>query len=659
MIDGALRRPLEPPAPVSAACVASFAIALVFIFVRAPHPWGWDGFDHYHELALELARGRRFPTMEVPWGYAYFLAAFYRLFGDHPWIPLVVQAALNAAVPALVYRFACTWLDRRTAVMAAVLTGLFSFNTVYASTQSSDAVCTCLFMAAILAFAAARRRESARCFAIAGILSGVVPQFRPNLILIPPLLAGIAVWERRSRRRAAHAALLLACAATALLPWVVRNYRLTGLVLPTSVHGGVQLWYGTLQIGPYLHSRAYSPRSVFEAPAFEYTSLENVPIVVEAQVNCTEEALTGVALAYRSDDGSKEVRLAPARVDDRHYTFEIPPPRREAVLHYYFVTTWSGAAGPVVRTTPRAGARAPFIYFVTRDHLADADVHGELLDVFDVVRLIRSAAWNDSVPFADRLKAIGARDAPAAIALLMRRFVAGDGDRIATALSHDDTQARVTLWDGSTIAVPRQWSGRITDLTVSEGAASSLMTSRLSLRALEAAPPGRPTGAEICTQVGEVAVNQVFYRREPHMMRRYWALALDNIRRDPFGFVRASAYRAVRLFVIEGSSDRFTAQQFSQSRTAYAAGTAASIVFLGLFAAGVVVAWRRRYRAGLPLLLIAYVPATLAPVLTNMRYTITVQPLMFMFMAVAISALTNAMRRRSGSASGIKHSSAG
>src|SRR5882724_6953738 len=118
-------RPFNSELVVYSACAASLGIGLFFIFVWSPQPWGWAGFDHYHEIALEVARGRPFPTMEVPWGYAYFLAAFYRTFGDHPWIPLVVQAALNAAMPALVYRFASTWLDRSTAVVAAVLTGLF------------------------------------------------------------------------------------------------------------------------------------------------------------------------------------------------------------------------------------------------------------------------------------------------------------------------------------------------------------------------------------------------------------------------------------------------------------------------------------------------------------------------------------------------------
>src|SRR5262249_25128837 len=160
---------------------------LTFVFIRAPHPWGWQGFDHYHELALDLARGRGFPTMEVPWGYAYFLAAFYRIAGDRPWIPLVVQVVLNATLPLLVFLFARTWLDKPTAVLAALLTGVFSFNTVYASTQSSDAMCTWLFISATVAVASGRSRDDTRWFGLAGFLTGIAAQFRPNLILVPVL----------------------------------------------------------------------------------------------------------------------------------------------------------------------------------------------------------------------------------------------------------------------------------------------------------------------------------------------------------------------------------------------------------------------------------------------------------------------------------------
>src|SRR5712692_3199572 len=137
-----LDRILDSQSTVYAACGFTLALGLFFIFVWAPHPWGWDGFDHYDQLAWALAQGEPFPTLEVPWGYAYFVAVFYRAFGHHPWIPLVAQAALNACLPQVVFLFASTWLDRSTSILAAVLAGLFSFNTVYASTLSSDAVCT-------------------------------------------------------------------------------------------------------------------------------------------------------------------------------------------------------------------------------------------------------------------------------------------------------------------------------------------------------------------------------------------------------------------------------------------------------------------------------------------------------------------------------------
>jgi hypothetical protein len=630
-----LERALDGVGILYAACTISFGLGLFFIFVWAPHPWGWEGFDHYHDIAIELAQGRPFPTMEVPWGYAYFLAAFYRTFGARPWIPLVVQVALNAAVPLLTFALGRHWCDRRIAALAALLTGLLSFNTIYASTESSDAVCTVLFLMAIVAFTRGDRGRGLGWFALAGLLSGIAMQFRPNLILVPPLLAAYALWVTPTRRAVTQVLLLLGCAGAVVAPWIVRNYRLTGMLLPTSVHGGVQLWYGTLQVGPALHSRASNPRSVFEAPAFDYTSLRHVPIMVEGQLNCTDEVLDEARLAYWSDADRTERRLAPVQANARHFVFEVPAQERAAVLYYYFVTQWSGSSTPIVRTTPIAGADAPFVYFVSDDHLGDLDVHGDLLDIFDVVRLMRQSAWKEPVTDASRLGAVGVTDPRTAVLALWPPT--GDGSAAASSLAFDAASVRMTFADGSSIVVPREWHRRITDLTVTEGLASILMTARRSLSAIAAAAP-RPSSIEACTQFTDVAVNQVFYRREPHMMQRYTALAFDNIQRNPAAFALAAAYRAGRLFVIQGTSDRSTAQQFSGSRRVYFAATAVSIAYLTLFGAGAILGWRRGDRVGLPLLLIAYIPATLAPVLTNMRYTITVQPFMFVFMAIAITA---------------------
>src|SRR4029077_18629102 len=147
-----------------------------------------------------------------------------------------------------------------------------------------------------------------------------------------------------------------------------------------------------------------------------------------------------------------------------------------------------------------------------------------------------------------------------------------------------------------------------------------------------------------CAIVGEVTINDVFYRVQPQAMRRYSALALDNIRREPLAFLKASLYRVYRVFVVVGSTDKWTNPQFSGAAAVYAAASAASVKFLGLFIVGVRMLGRRGAAILVPLALILYVPATIAPLLTNMRYSVTVQPLIFVFAAAALTALLRRVR---------------
>jgi len=636
---------------VRAACLLSLLIGLLFLFVRAPHPWGWNGFDHYHELALALASGRPFPTMEVPWGYAYFLSAFYRLFGDRPWIPLLVQVALNAITPMLLFAAARRWTDETTAALAALLLGAFSFNTVYASTQSSDAICTVLFLTAILVFMRAVEQDRRAWFVLTGLVAGVMSQFRPNLILIPGVLAAYAVWTRPVRRYVLHAVVLLLCAGATLTPWIVRNYRLTKTLVPTSVHGGAQLWYGSLQVGQYLDSRGYNPRSVFESPAFEYTSLDGVPILVSGGVRtCAIDERHGtLSLFYWTDFDPVKHRLSPTSLDPvtGRFTFELPPPEGDtAVYYYYFEAAWANEGGATVVDTPAPGPGAPAVYFVSQDHLGDMDRYHDLLDIFDVIRLARHDAWGEPLPAAESLTRAGAGNVQHAAARLLQIAFEGHDPPPAVHFDHDDQAARITLGAGSTITIPREWHERLTDVSVSGPNAEALMYAHASLAALSHPAPEVSKEDATCAIVGEVKINDVFYREQPQAMRRYSALAIDNIRREPLAFLKASLYRVYRVFVVIGSKDKWTNQQFSGASAVYAAATAASLAFLGLFLAGVIIIlWRRRSAILLPLLLILYVPATIAPMLTNMRYSVTVQPLMFVF---AAAALMSAIRYRAG-----------
>ena len=630
MLRWVLRR-LESTVTVYVACALTLALGLVFVFVWAPHPWGWQGIDQYHELARALARGEPFGTTDVPWGYAYYVAAIYTLFGEQPWIPVTVQAVINAALPWLLYLLVRPLAGQRTAVLAALLTGLLSFNTVYASTQSTDSICTVLFIAALVALAKAVRTERAIWFALTGALLGIVPQFRPNLILFPALAAALyAVWPQRTVRKLAHACLLLAAVVLALTPWIVRNYSLTGLILPTSTHGAMQLWYGTLQVGPYLENRAANPAAAFETGSFPYTSIADQPLLVRARgASCGSWGDADVQLVVRSDSETAEHRLQPLRREGNVFDFEIPPQPSPSTLRYYMQAQWPDSSR--VFTTPLRGADDPWVLFVSDAHLDDLDTAGAFLDVFDLVRMMRTAAWGESSGDARADMDADGRVTEADINLALAKLPPSP----AATLEVNDQQASLRLSDGSTFAVPRAWNGKVTDVTASGGYAWALVHARQTWPTVLHGSP-RPPFGEGCHLFEDVRVNDVFYRAEVHAMRRYTALALDNIQRDPVGFLAASGYRMVRLFVVRGSEDPTAVQQFESSRWVYTAATVMSAAYLVLFLAGVWVAWRQRQPLLVLLVPILYVPLTICFVLTNMRYTITMQPLVFAFIATGL-----------------------
>jgi hypothetical protein len=279
------------------------------------------------------------------------------------------------------------------------------------------------------------------------------------------------------------------------------------------------------------------------------------------------------------------------------------------------------------------------VAFVSDDHLGDLDRHDDVLDVFDLVRMLRHIAWQEPVRAADKVDLTGdGRINAADVDRLVAAAIPHLTSRLTAPYSRVDVSAdaaTVHMADGSWIAVPRVFGGRQTDLQLSLHGemAPAVMAGPKTFTSLKSRrrEPGE------CLPASEIEFNGPFYLGEPHGMQRYMALAQDNISRDPASFIAASLYRAVRLFVVRGSDDLSTTQQFRWSSLVFAAGTVLSLAYLAVFASGVVMAYRRRPGLLVLLIPIVYVPLTICFVLTNMRYTVTVQPLMFAFVAVAIA----------------------
>src|SRR5207253_1316131 len=115
----------------------------------------------------------------------------------------------------------------------------------------------------------------------------------------------------------------------------IDTYRLTGEILPTSTHGGVQLWYGTLQTGPYLKSRAYNPRSVFEHGPFPYTSLDRVPVIVTGRIADCATAPPSVDVVYWTDRDPARRHMAARWSGSREFRADLPASRAPTVYYFY------------------------------------------------------------------------------------------------------------------------------------------------------------------------------------------------------------------------------------------------------------------------------------------------------------------------------------
>ena len=309
---------------------------------------------------------------------------------------------------------------------------------------------------------------------------------------------------------------------------------------------------------------------------------------------------------------------------------------------------------------------APYVYFISTDHLGDPDRHGDLLDVFDVARLVRRALWADPVPFAGQLDVDGdgrvtEQDLRAAVkALLWSESERWSGvwvpppDDVIRGIVLRGTVGVIQLRDGSELQVPRGFT-KLTDLSITPASGNTLPASASLARTLffrtRPLPSLRdaiaPAPVAQCPAVSRVSFNAVFYRREVHDMQRFSALAIDNIKREPLAFAIASLYRALRVFIVVGSPDGMTARQFHGSSLIYVGGFVTSVTVFLLYAGGVVIC-RVRRRMPWPLLLpTIYVPLTIAPLFANMRYSITVQPFQFAFVALALLVMSDALVGRS------------
>lgn len=183
-------------------------------------------------------------VLEMP-GLALVDAAVWSVTGSRSYLAIkCLQLLVDVGMVALVY-----WIGvrltghRRVGIASAALYAIWPAAAVLAATPSLDAWAASFLVAATAAFVWLRESPtSPGRMLLLGSMIGIGVYFRPTLIVLPALLAVVAIPGRRRKVVAAVVPTLVAVSIVA--PWTIRNAYEFHAFIPTRSGFGQSLWEG-------------------------------------------------------------------------------------------------------------------------------------------------------------------------------------------------------------------------------------------------------------------------------------------------------------------------------------------------------------------------------------------------------------------------------
>jgi 4-amino-4-deoxy-L-arabinose transferase-like glycosyltransferase len=212
--------------------------------------------ESYWVLGQTIVRGQPYQYGEqmqvfrTP-GYPALLAGLFALVGDDP--PVLWARALGAACGTIAVGgvIGLTWLlfDPRSALLAGVLAGLYPGAISLSVFVLSEAPFCPLLMLQLICWVVSVRSGSQQrsifVAALGGLVAGLATLMRPSWLLFTPGAALLEILAfRDSWRHARVGATMSAALALTLLPWWIRNYEVTGRLVPTTLQVGASLYDG-------------------------------------------------------------------------------------------------------------------------------------------------------------------------------------------------------------------------------------------------------------------------------------------------------------------------------------------------------------------------------------------------------------------------------
>ncbi len=233
-------------------------VRFLFDYLIFPHvatQMGLLSDDGYDRIARNLADGFGYvviaggpPTMKRVPLYPLFLAGVFRFLGADLLVVQALQAIIDGVTAVLISVMARKLFHRRAALTAGLLFALYPLAIVYSSRFYTESLYTMLLCALVYVVLALMSDGGYGRAAVAGFLLGGLALTRSVTLVMPLFLFPAIIFNRAAsiplKMRWRAVGVMAVGMGLMLMPWVMRNYRLTGQVLLGGTTLGAPLYHG-------------------------------------------------------------------------------------------------------------------------------------------------------------------------------------------------------------------------------------------------------------------------------------------------------------------------------------------------------------------------------------------------------------------------------
>lgn len=278
-------------------------------------------------------------------GYPAILAALFRAAGED--VPVIYARFMGAAwgtlAVATVYLLARQTLSRPQSLLAAALASVYPGAVGLSILVLSEAPFCPLMIAHLWAWSASWRAVSSRSgylwSALAGLLAGLATLVKPSwLAFVPWALAAGLLWQRSRWRHFRLGLCMCGALAITLCPWWIRNARVVGHFVPTTLQVGASLYDG-------LNPHANGGSNMSFVPGMELLERQRDAIDPEPFEYRLDARLRREALSWAAEHPARVAQLVGIKFQRLWNVWPNEPEHRNPWLRLAVLSTYAPLLG--------------------------------------------------------------------------------------------------------------------------------------------------------------------------------------------------------------------------------------------------------------------------------------------------------------------------